>query len=259
MGTLAPRGASLLAAALFTLAGPTPAAANPANAPQGPGAPPASRAPAIQEGHDGRSAWMVARFRQLVVTKRFDSATRTALIELRAGADVVQLTIAPAGTSVTRHGHTIALEAAESIEPLQQLLGGSMAVFATREMLSQLESDSALEAADMALLSTAAFVASLVGDVSAPRRLADRFVAKHRGIFQRIGAGGGRGTCWQEYTVEVTDSWNELQECMEEAEQDLWWWAPIRRLACNGVWLLRSESAWFEYLKCISPVSTLQP
>jgi hypothetical protein len=257
MGTLAARGASLLVAATLVVFLPASAEGSPGAA-QASGAAAPSRVPTIQGGHDGRSAWMVARYRQLQVSKQFDSASQTVAIELRAGNDVVQFSVTPAGTAITRHGQTLALDSPEAIESLQQLLGGSMAVFATREMLSQLEADSALEAPDMALLSTAAFVASLVGDPSAPRRLADRFVAKHRGIFRQVG-GGGRATCWQEYTVELTHAWDELEDCMDEAEDDLWWWAPIRRLACNGVWLMRSESAWFEYLKCISPMSTLQP
>lgn len=252
MGTLASRGANLLAAALFILPGPTPAAANTTAAGQA-----SDRVPAIQQGHDGRTGWMVARYRQLLVTKRFDPVTRTAVIELRAGNDVVQLSVAPGGTVVTRDGRTLTLDSPDRIESLQQLLGGSMAVFATREMLSQLEGESALDGADIALLSTAAFVASLVGDASAPRRLTDRFVARHHGVFRRVGGGGGRGDCWQTYAIDVLYLWNDLNQCMEEANQDEWYWAPVRRLACNGVWILSSEASWFELLKCLSPLSAL--
>jgi hypothetical protein len=256
MGTLAAHGASLLAAAVFVFAGPMPAAAHPAAAAPAQSAP-SSPLPAIQQGHDGRSGWMVARYRQLVVTKRFDPVTRTAAIELRAGTDVVHVLVAPGGTSITRHGQTLALGSPDSIESLQQLLGGSMAVFATREMLSQLEGESALDGSEMVLLSTAAFVASLVGDASAPRRLTDRFVARHHGVFRRVGGGGGRGDCWNTYAIDVLYAWNDLNQCMDEANQDDWYWAPVRRLACNGVWLLESEAAWFEFLKCLSPLSTL--
>lgn len=258
MGTLANRGASLLAAAILVLALPSSAESRPVGPEQARAAQPSSRVPAIRGGHDGSSAWMLAQYRQLQVSKRFDTVSRTAAVELRAGGDLVQFTVSPDGVTVTRHGRTIALDSADAFESLQQLLGGSMAVFATREMLSELETDSPLNAPDTSLLATAAFVAALVGDPKAPQRLSDRFVAKHRGIFRQI-AGGGGASCWQEYTVELTNGWDDLQQCMDEAGEDLWWWAPIRRLACNGVWLLRSESAWFEYLKCISPMSTLQP
>jgi len=251
MGTLALRRFVCVVSALVTL---LPYAAH---AGQGRAqAPPA--APVISGGHDGASAWMVGRHRQLKVTKRFDAHARTVAVDLEAPNDRVHLAVAADRVAVTRQGRSIVLDSAEALAAVQQLLGGSPAVVLLRELLSQFESESALHAPDMSLLSTAAFVASLVGDSHAPRRLSDRFVAKHRGFFRQVNGSGG-ATCWQEYTVEVTNAWDDLQNCMDEADQDVWWWSPFRRVACNGVWLMRSESAWFEYLKCLSPMSTLQP
>ena len=43
-----------------------------------------------------------------------------------------------------------------------------------------------------------------------------------------------------------------MQSCMDEANQDENIFnRAYRRVACNGVWLVRSESAWVEYLACL--------
>jgi hypothetical protein len=45
---------------------------------------------------------------------------------------------------------------------------------------------------------------------------------------------------------------------MGDAADDGFFSGAYQRLACNGVWMMRSESAWFEYLKCLSPLSSLK-
>jgi hypothetical protein len=93
-------------------------------------------------------------------------------------------------------------------------------------------------------------VASLVGDLDAPRRLATRFVQKHRGIYRPVRL----ATCFEQYTAESSAAWNDMQNCMDEANQDPSLFnRAYRRVACNAVWLLRAESAWAEYLGCLGP------
>jgi hypothetical protein len=212
------------------------------------------RGAAISGGHDKKSAWLVADYRELHLRKRTDRTTKTTVIELRAGNDLVTVTVVNGSVSVSRNSHAVVLDSAEAMESLQHLLGGSLAVFATRAMLSELESSSALKAPDMSLLAAAAYVASLVGDLDAPRRIADRFVEKHRGIYRQVRA---NGTCWGEYTTETTAAWDDLQACMADANEKSFFRAAYERIACNTIWLGRSESAWFEYLNCLSPLSAL--
>jgi len=256
MGVLARRGATSILVGVFMIGLPHVAESRPSAAQAQKPAAQGGRRPTITGGQDSKSAWMVAGYRQLQVRKRSFREPQQIVTELRAGSDVVNLTVSPEAVTVTRNGRTIVIDSAQAMESLQQLLGGSAAVFATKMLLSELEAESDLEAPEMSLLSVAAFVASLVGDIEAPRRLSDRFVAKHRGLLRQIG-GGGNGSCWSNYTVELTGAWGELQTCMDESRDDPWWWAPIQRLSCNGIWLMRSESAWFEYLKCVSPMSNL--
>ena len=211
-------------------------------------------APAISGGHDGKSAWMVATYRQLTVRKITDDSTHTITIEILAHGDTVTIQVTPGSVSVTRAARTLVIDSAAALEALQQHIGTSAAVFAVRGLLSEVEAQSDLQASELSLLSAAAFVASLVGDIDAPRRLADRFVAKYRGIYRQ--ARLPIGSCYTSYTTETTAAWNDLQACMADADEKDFFRAAYERLACNGVWLIRTESAWFEYLNCLSPLSS---
>jgi hypothetical protein len=214
-----------------------------------------ARTAAISGGHDGKIAWLVADYKQLQVRTRGEPAARTVTIELQYRGDLVTIRLVDGKTTVTRGGRRVFVNSPEALESLQSLLGGSLAIFATRSLLSQLESSSSLKAPEMSLLGAAAFVASLVGDVDAPRRLTDRFMEKHRGLFRHVRDDGD--TCWDKYTKESTEAWNELQGCMDETSDDGWLMGAVNRLACNAVWVLKSESTWFEYLKCLSPLGTV--
>lgn len=253
MRALACRIALMTVACVLSMPVAYAAGANPVPESPYPAAP-SSRIPVISGGRDRNSAWLTAEYRELQVRKRTDRTTHTTTIDLRFKNDAVVVTVAAGRVSVFRGGKTMNVDSAETLASLQQFLGGSLAVFATRAMLSELESTSPLNAPDMSLLSAAAFVASLVGDIGAPQRLTDQFVAKHRGIYRQVGMPAS--TCWSTYTTETTAAWNELQECMSDANERDFIRAAYERLACNGVWLARTESAWFEYLNCLSPLSS---
>lgn len=215
---------------------------------------PAPRGPEITGQSDGRHARMTAAHKGLVVTKTSTRADRSLTLEIRYRQDLVSVALdKDAVATVTRGGRALRVDSPEALERLQQVLSGSEAIFAFRALLAEREAISDLQAPEYTLLASAAFVASLVGDTDAPRRLASRFVEKHRGIVRPVRAGGG--SCWGEYSGESTNAWNDLQQCMNEANQDSsFFYGAYRRLACNGVWMLRSESAWFEYLECLNPL-----
>jgi hypothetical protein len=126
-------------------------------------------------------------------------------------------------------------------------------MFRARMMLSRLEGTSKLEAPEMSLLSVVAFAATLTGETGAPLRLADRFMARHHGIIRPI-----RFSCWSSYSSEVNSAWNDYEGCITEADEGSALFAYIREQACVGTWVLRSESAWFEYLACLSPLTAIK-
>ena len=211
----------------------------------------------ITGGVDAKRGWMSGERGQLRIRK-FSAKGGQSVIELTHKKDSVILQVSEGLIRVMRNGKSVEVGSEQSIEALQELLSGSMAVFHTRALLSELEGRSDLKAPEMSLLSAAAFVTSLTGDTAAPLRLSDRFVQKHRGIYRQVRLmDDEEASCWSSYEKEVGDSWNDLQACMDEADSSGGIWAGIRRLACNGTWLLRGESAWFEHLKCLSPLSVV--
>lgn len=128
-------------------------------------------------------------------------------------------------------------------------------MFQARAMLSRLEGTSRLTAPEMSLLSAAAFAATLTGDTGAPLRLADRFVAVHRGIVRPVRLSD---SCWTSYSNETTEAWNDYTGCVTEANQGSSWLVYAREQACAALWVMRAESAWFEYLGCLSPLAIVK-
>jgi hypothetical protein len=211
----------------------------------------AAATPVIRGGADARRAWLTTEHRGLTVNKVANRTDGSLLIELSFRQDSVAIGVDTSGLiTASRNGTTIRVTSAEAFERLQQVLAGSEAAFAARVLLAEREATSDLQAGEMSLLSTAAFVASLSGDIDAPRRLATRFVEKHRGIYRLVRL----RTCFDNYSSEASAAWNDMQSCMDEANQDdSMFQRAYRRVACNAIWLVRSESAWIEYIGCLGP------
>lgn len=187
------------------------------------------RAPArlqLAVGFDAHRAWISAQYKQLGIRKQTTNEPFETVIELGHGADTVVVTCGPRGIVVSRGTRSLVVDSPAAIESLQDLLGGSSVVFAARATLSELAAEDELRAPEINLLSSLAFVASLGGDVSAPRRLTNR---------------------------------NEVQERMKEADPDPdVFRAAYRRLACNALLLARSEVAWFEFIGGIQPMKAVK-
>ena len=213
------------------------------------------RKPSIRGAADARRAWLGAEHRGLTIEKVANRVDGSLRVELRYGQDAVSIAIDVNGTiAVARSGRRVRVSSAEAFAQVQRLLAGSEAAIATRFLLAERETTSDPSAGEMSLLSTAAFVASLLGDVDAPRRLAARFAERQAGVRPvRM------GNCYDTYTAEASAAWNDMQACMDEANQDSSLLnRAYRRVACNGVWLLRSESAWIEFLGCLGPGQIFQ-
>lgn len=207
----------------------------------------------LKAGVEATRVWVTGEYQGLTVRK-FTAKGGASVIEFTHGDDTVVLSISKDRVSVGRNGVARDLDGPESIEQVQQLLAGSAAMFYTRAMLSQLERTSALKAGSMSILSAAAWAASLTGDVEAPIRLAERFVEKHRGPFRRVRF-DDEESCWTAYSKEVDAALTDATNCTREALESGGLWTITRTYGCTAVWVLRAESAWFEYLKCVAPTS----
>jgi hypothetical protein len=211
----------------------------------------------IAAGYDGRQVWVDAEIRELgirkFVTRRTSASPAAAQIELRYRGDLVVISLAGGAVTVGRGSSSVRVDSVAAFERLQTLLAGSAAVFASRAALSELETTSSMKGLEVAVLSSLAFAASLVGDTSAPLRLTDRLMERYRGIYRFVR--DDEASCWESYSTELNHAWNDLQTCMNDAADDGFISGATQRLACNAVWLLRSSSAEFEFIKCISPLS----
>lgn len=209
----------------------------------------ADRKPVIRAAADSRRAWLGAEYQGLMLSKIANRTDGSLAIDVRFRRDALTIGIdAAGGITVARGNASVRVTSAEAFDRLQRVLAGSDAVLAARVLLAERETASDLQAPEMSLLSTAAFIASLAGDLDAPRRLSARFVEKYRGWYRPVRL----ATCFEEYSTESSAAWNDLQNCMDEANQDPSIWnRAYRRVACNGVWLVRSESAWIEYIGCL--------
>jgi hypothetical protein len=211
----------------------------------------------IAAGYDGKQAWIDAEIRELgirkFVTRRTPASPAAAQIELRYRGDTVVISLIGGAVTVGRGGTSIRVDSAAKFERLQALLAGSAAIFASRAALSDLEATSSLKGLEVTVLSSLAFAGSLVGDTSAPLRLTDRLMERHRGIYRFVR--DDEASCWDTYVTEVNTAWNDLQTCMNDAADDGFISGATQRLACNAMWGARVVSAEFEYIKCISPLS----
>jgi hypothetical protein len=209
----------------------------------------ADRKPTIRGAADAQRAWLGAEYYGLTLHKIANRRDGSLAIELQFGRDALAIGIDAAGdVTVARGGSSIRVASADAYQRLQQVLAGSDAVLAARLLLAEREVVSDLQVPEMSLLSTAAFVASLAGDVDAPRRLAARFVEKHSSWYRPVRL----RTCFDEYGKESSAAWDDMQNCVDEANQDPSVFnRAYRRVACNAVWLVRSESAWIEYIGCL--------
>lgn len=208
-----------------------------------------ARKPIISGAADARRAWLAAEYNGLVIHKVANRTDGSLGLDVRFGHDLLAIAIDAAGTvQVSRGKESVRVGSLEAHDRLQRLLAGSEAVLAVRLLLATRELTSDLHAPEMSLLSAAAFVVSLAGDVDAPRRLAARFAEKHRGRYRDVAV----RTCFDSYSAESSAAWNDMQNCMDEANQDSSLFnRAYRRVGCNAIWLVRSESAWIEYLGCL--------
>ena len=204
-------------------------------------------------GFDAHRAWISAQYKQLGLRKQTASDPLATSVELRYGTDTVGVSYAPDDSVVSRGRQSLALDSQQAVERLQDLFGGSPAVFAARAALAELEAAHQWRAPEMSVLSSLAFVALLAGDVDAPRRVADRFTATHGVRATRS------STCWNKYQTDVCGACNDLHESMREANQHgSFIDGAYRQLALTVMWLVRLEAAWVEYLRCLQPVKIVR-
>jgi hypothetical protein len=208
----------------------------------------------VRTGVEKDRVWLAAEYEGLRVNK-FTAKGGSSVLEFRYRNDQVVFQFSEGGTTIIRNRKRLTADG-QNGEAVQRLLGNSVAMFRARMMLSELETTSALSAQEMSLLAAMAMATSLTGDTHAPRRLTERFAARHFGRLRPI-AFEPKDSCWTSYSKEVDAAAVDHHDCAKEAVESGGIWRDFRIHACSTIWILRVESAWFEFLSCLSPLNIL--
>ena len=203
---------------------------------------------AIQIGADRDRVWLEASYKGLQVRK-FTQRGGASITELQLGQDRVVISVSAAGLSAIRNGKQYASDDTGSPAAVRGALASSPAVLHARNLLAHFESADSLNPSEMSLVVALAFVASLTGDTGAPARVGERFGT--RGRERILPVRYVLGSCWGDYSNEVNAALYDHASCRYEADQSSGLMEEVLEFACDATWLMRVESAWFEYINCL--------
>jgi hypothetical protein len=179
-------------------------------------------------------------------------------MQIVAGGDRVTLSLDATSVRVTRGETTLTLDPRasndEDIVKLHRLLAGSKAVRAARALAAHYESLPAGEdgAYAISMLIDGAVIGFLSGDPGAIPRIARRLAVRRATGLQRAAFRGQDRfpDCWGDYENTVYWAAGEYTECLHDASDDPWLIRGINMDYCGVVWVMRAESAWFQFAKC---------
>jgi len=201
---------------------------------------------------------------RLRLTRRFDGAVQASFaagdvefrrvvqpngdfhVRLAARQDLVVLVRTGNRLRVSRNGGSalVALDQADEdgLDAAQQVLAGSRAARAFRQLASRLEPATLGSAPGVSIDLADAWLALLQGDTAAVGRRAAPGRASL--VLARL---GGAASCYAEYEGEVVAAWDDFSQCCDDVK-----WYPGMQEVCAFTWLLRVESAWFRFIACSS-------
>jgi len=168
---------------------------------------------------------------------------------LAARQDVLVIVRTGPRLRVTRNGQTavVAMDRADEdgLDQVQAVLAGSHAARAFRGVHRHLADEARASAPGVALDRLDALLAILQGEAGAlDRRAPDARDAAWRS--SRV-AYGAVATCYSAYETEVIGAWDDYAQCIYDVR-----WFPGLQEVCAFTWLLRVESAWFQFIGCSS-------
>ena len=170
-------------------------------------------------------------------------------VRIAARQDVLVLVRTGNRLRVTRGGRTAVLLLdridEDGLDHAQNVVAGSHALRAFRGVRRQLGLDAQESAPGVALDRLDALLGILQGD---PGALDGRAPARrHAGVGLTRVSCGVDPTCYSDYESEVIRSWDDYVQCIDDVK-----WFPLMQEVCAFTWLLRAESAWFQFIGCSS-------
>jgi hypothetical protein len=147
---------------------------------------------------------------------------------------------------VTRNGQTAVLQLNQSdedgLDQVQQVLAGSRAMRAFRSLRSRLAADSLASAPGVSI----DLVDGLLGILNGDPGVYDRRDPRSGDRLSRVSLAPNR-PCYPEYESGVIAAWGDFGQCIDDVR-----WYPGLQELCAMTWVLKAESAWFQFIACSS-------
>ena len=178
------------------------------------------------------------------------------VLRLASQDDVVTITLGVSTVEVVRgkrrvsFAHGTAVDA--DLDGARTLLLGSRAVRRFRQLAIELEDAEDDSPAPHGLLIAASIVHALDGDPGAPSRIARRLArGRSTPALRRVASWQDPNQksedCWVTYEQRVTQAMRDYEDCLRTRQ---WWNFEPQGNMCVGVWAIRVEGYWFQYIKC---------
>jgi hypothetical protein len=170
-------------------------------------------------------------------------------IAVRAGDDRFAVVFSPAGIDVERQSRRrhIDLDAVTDDDWLRVkvLVAGSRGLRLFRTLANTLDPATLETPAGTAILLSDAVLGLLDGDVGAVGRLGRQMRVAYQARIRPVALGQEFLQCYRKYEAAVDMALMEYGECTAR-----YWSFDPRQYLCDMEWLLKAESAWFQFLSC---------
>jgi hypothetical protein len=171
-------------------------------------------------------------------------------IVVQTGDDQTSVVGAPGTLEVERRNHgrehlDVARAGDEEWLRTKVLLASSKAMRRFRTLAYNLDARTLQTPAGAAVLMSDAILGLLDGDVGAIHRLGQQIRAARQARTRPVALGQEFLNCYRKYGEAVTAALDEYLQCSSQ-----YWMYDPRQWLCELDWLLKAESAWFQFIAC---------
>jgi hypothetical protein len=185
--------------------------------------------------------------RGLDVRKTVGREGRYTLV-VRAADDLLRVEGTPSSVVLSRGDRSVAVSAAErdraAFERAATLLAGSPALALFRSAVTRLAPETRETVGGMALEIADVLLRVIQDDPSAVERFREGVLGRQAAVMRVAFV---RRPCYGDWEREVLAAWGSYEGCYN----DFSWWSGGRE-GCALLYTLRVESAWLEFLACLS-------
>lgn len=170
-------------------------------------------------------------------------------VELSLGPNAIRVRRGPAQATLNPKRLTEA-----DLAGAERVIRGSRAIRAFKQLTAQIEfTDAPDDGFTLGALVDGALVRILDGEVGVVHRLGHRLRAQRRARVRPASLSAVRSQfpdCWGEYELTVDGHMDTFIECVDDAGDASWYLQSLLAAGCEFDWVMRAETAAFQYLAC---------